>query len=575
MKKLLLLATLVVSVFYSQLYAQCGLQVVDLTTRVSSSELIVEAGLIDQESFRDPASGNIYTANYLKIYKIFKGEVEDDEIVLLSPGGQIGDSHEEVMPSIYVSKGITGIFFLIESDIVGDESLQNFKPFSGPQACIYYSESGNANDVFNSYNSIENELYVAIEDMLGSSRQELNKLNYFTKRLDKSSTQITAISPDTTVAGIKEEIEITGLDFGESRGIGRVEFNNASTGQAFVQPGNSQYRFWSDTLIIVRVPHNAGTGIVKVTQNGTGIFSSPFIKFSHLNYSNISKILEPYHKDNNGNGGFTWSMSNQFDGNSGAKNAFIRAMTSWSDQTCINWENGPPTSVNRDMSDGINIVRFADSTELPMGVLGITRNRWRECNTTISYTGEIDLSYSPTINWHTATSNPPPNKFDLESVIVHELGHAHQLGHVKDRSDFMFATVGAGQNKRDLIDNDVIAGLYIMKRSVVSYACGPSPMQGISGCSKSIPVGINRNQDIDDLKVYPNPFSNILTIENTSNQLYNVGIFNILGKQIDYFYITQNTGRINWNVPSNLPEGLYMLKNLDNGKLISKVILSR
>jgi hypothetical protein len=572
MKNFVLTAIFVVAFLTQESTAQCLLVPIDLSTRVSSSDLIVEASLVKQESFRHNTDQHIYTANYLKIYKIFKGELQDDQVVLISPGGFIDGSGEDVQPSIQLSENMTGIFFLYTSNITADESLANYRPLSGPQACIYYDMStATGSDVFTRYGSIENDIYSAIESYAGYKAVEMEKLTLTPLSQDKSSTVITDISPMNVAAGINDEIIIKGKDFGSQRGSGVVSFSNASTGLQWVEPVSPQYRLWTDTMIVVRVPHNAGTGAIKVTTlQGTGITTGPNIRFAHLNFYNFSKALAPLHKDNDGKGGFVWTMSTAFNNNTAAKNAVLRALASWSDVTCINWSNGPPSSTNQDKEDKVNNIRFSASGELEMGVLGITRNYWKICQSNTGYTNEIDLSYDPDINWNFGPQAPSFNQHDFESVVVHELGHAHQLGHVNNNGDFMYATLGKGQSKRDLIDTDIEAGLYIMKNSVVAGPCGPPPMVGRSGCS--LPLGLMENPEIREISVYPNPFTGRLHIENNTDRNVELDVYNSLGMRIDLIRIEALNQNHTWEIPPSMTQGLYIIKNRRDGHLVSKVI---
>ena len=119
-----------------------------------------------------------------------------------------------------------------------------------------------------------------------------------------------------------------------------------------------------------------------------------------------------------------------FDANTNAKNSFIRAMESWRDVTCVNWEVIEPTPSNTTAQDGTNIVRFGNSGELSAGVLATTFSRYLSCNLSkIWYVSEIDLTYDPDVTWNFDASSPKFSEFDIESVTLHELGHAHQLGH--------------------------------------------------------------------------------------------------------------------------------------------------
>lgn len=574
MKKLLTLVVLTTTLFFAETKAQCAMIPISLDDRIQNSELIVEASIEQQQGFS--FEGNIYTTNYLKIYKVLKGEPKGEEVILISQGGQVGNNYEEVIPSLAAHIGTTGIFFLNENDFSNDPTLTNYKPYSGPQGCIYYNASENdANDVFNTYASVD-ELISYITEISGQQTKTVRKLNYFNKNLqygDKSAVSINSISPQNVSAGVGAELYVRGSGFGPT--IGKLEFTNASTGNKFVIATSFHIKVWTDTMILTRVPSGAGTGIVKVTQGtSVGAISGPTINYAHLNFTNIStgKVVIPYMKDDDGSGGFEWKMSPSFNNNNGAKNSFETAMTTWSDATCVNWYNGSPTSVDEDRNDGINIVRFAQTGELSNGVLGITRNRWKDCSGSVGYPNEIDLSYAPNVNWHVGQGNPAFGKYDMQSVIVHELGHAHQLGHVVNQNDLMHATIGPTQVKRDLINDNLSGGYEVMLGSIESFPCGPQPMT--AGTSCNLPIGLEEKEELKAINIYPNPFRSVLNISNPANRDLNVEVFNYLGHSVGQLRV-QAESNYEWDVPAPLSNGMYFLMDMESGKNLGKVLLSR
>ena len=575
MKRFLLLLSWYFFCHSENVTAQCALLPIELSERVSASELVVEAVLEGQYCFRSESDGHIYTANQLRIYRIFKGNPQASLLTMISPGGYLDESAEEVIPSIYVEVGMTGVVFLVNSPLSPAAGEECFKAFGGPQGCIYFDlYSGTANDVFRAYSSVEDDLYPLLRSLTSGRMDVVLKPDVTAPHSDKSATVIDSVSPAVSAAGIGAEVRIRGSGFGASQSTSTVSFTNASTGVTFIEPLSSQYKYWSDTLIRLHIPTKAGTGAIRVTTaSGTGIIAGPQIKFSHLNYITASKIYYPYHKDDDGNGGFTWRMSTQFNANTGAKDAFIRAMNTWRDSTCINWINGTTTSSNLDMSDGINIVRFAGPTELEAGVLGITRNYYDQCDGSTAFPKEIDLSYDPDVDWHTGTSNPSFSQMDMESVIVHELGHAHQLGHVKDAGDFMYATISKGQVKRKLVAHNVEAGIHVMKFSVSQWNCGPDAMVPLSGCI--IPVEVKYIEQAAEFRFYPNPFSEYLVFEGDLKNISQAEVFNVYGQKVAAIEISAESTSATWYCPANLPEGLYIFADRKSGLVLGKVLLSR
>lgn len=558
--------------FLSQ--AQYALTPISLDQRINNSDLIIEAEVMESVSFINNLDQHIYTANHLKVYKIFKGFASTAQVTLISPGGIVGDIGESVCPSIDLNTGTIGTFFLYQSDMTSEVFTKAYQPFSGPQGCIYYDlESNIGSDVFNEYNSLEN-IYQKIELTTNQNFIAVTPLNLPTQKSNKAvKPVISSISPISVAAGIGDEIEIRGENFGNSKGIGKVSFLNASTGNPFVEPVSSQYLLWSDTLIRIIIPSQAGSGSVRVEQDGLALFIGFEIRFSQLNFGSSNPNPTLMIDDNNA-GGFTWKMSNGFFANTDAKNSLERAMNSWSDKTCINWENGASTVVDRDFRDGTNNVRFGITGELPTGVLAHTRNYYQDCGASTAYTTEIDLTFDPDRNWNYDEGNPGSSQYDIETVAVHELGHAHQLGHVKDKNDFMAATVTPGITKRVLGTNNIEAGLYVMKYSASPKECGPESMDPKAGCT--LPIGVEDIISENNFEIFPNPFNHVLNFEFKSTDFISLYIMDVQGRIIYENFEIENQSSLSWIVPQNIPNGMYIVR-LQNGSEWShdKVMLNR
>jgi excinuclease ABC subunit C len=98
---------------------------------------------------------------------------------------------------------------------------------------------------------------------------------------------------------------------------------------------------------------------------------------------------------------------------------------------------------------------------------------------------ELDIVFDDSTKWSYAIASPLSDEFDFESIALHELGHAHQLGHIINPNGVMHYSVAPGEFKKNLSDNDIQGGKYVIKNSMSSNSCGNSPITVLddSNCS--------------------------------------------------------------------------------------------
>jgi hypothetical protein len=135
-----------------------------------------------------------------------------------------------------------------------------------------------------------------------------------------------------------------------------------------------------------------------------------------------------------------------------------------------------PTFCVNSPSDGMNIVQITDV--LPQGTLGITCNRIMNPSATRQIV-EFDMLLNAGTSWSTGGS-PAPGKFDLQSVMLHEFGHALGLGHSSVQGAVMWPALFAGVLARTL-QNDDLDGL----RELYPSAEDPTETPTATGTSTS------------------------------------------------------------------------------------------
>ncbi|MES2766409.1 MAG: PKD domain-containing protein [Bacteroidota bacterium] len=513
MKKFILFCLFAFTVLQSQIFAQCMLYEVPLAQRIGEAELIVEGKVISQQSYWNESHSMIYTANLVEVHSVLKGDLEIKYAEIRTEGGTVGNEAVRVEPGVKLLKGSAGMFFLKSQSAAGNSFpsvvLKGFELYAGVQGFIQYDEFLKASDPFKNYRST-GEIYTAIEKQTGKNIEndpEALQSFFKTKTFLKEKKQdkilvatITSFTPTTITAGTFSTLTINGTGFGSTAGT--VEFKNANNGGAdYVPAPGNHIVSWSNTQIQVRVPEEAGTGTIRVTNslNEQGISSAALIvQYAHINVeaTNGQRYTVDL-VDSNRLGGYTFYLNSSFAANSAATDAYKRAMQTWRCGTLVNFRiSSTTTSVSCDIADNINVVSFDNTNcSLPTGTLGVTYSYWVGCGSPINwYLKECDQIFkavAPGNGWNFSTGTTPQGQYDFQSVATHELGHAHQLGHIIAPGKVMHYAIASGSNVR-VLDNtsDVAGGEAVVARSSVSNSCGPSRMIPLtsSNCSISAPI---------------------------------------------------------------------------------------
>ncbi len=510
--------------FSSQLFAQCTIDPWSLEKRINRSDLVVEGKVISSEGTWDKNRQLIYTLHEVEVYKVFKGSASS-KIYLATVGGNVGLEMLQASPSLELEANSTGIFLLKNGKIGFAEAENVFQPTASVQSFIQYNLTEYAAfDMQNKYLSIAYELYPKIEKYTNEKYKTI-------KGYDPESTKvkikplanpsISSFSLDTLTSGTSTVLTINGSNFGFARGNGKVGFKDANFGDGryYFSPRPESYISWSNSKIEITVPTRAGSGTVQVVNNldESGESSTELeIKWAHLNLlfsgTNDTLFYEVDHVNDNAAGGYTWQMNPKFASNQSAVNAFTRSLEEWRCETQMNWNIGSPSNIDVVASDNINIVRFTDFGDSRLGVCYSWYSGCFYSGGINWYVKELDIEFDSTYGWYYGTGTPASNQVDFETVATHELGHGHQLGHVRDNAKVMHYSVSPGQRKADLVATDIEGGNYIKTKSIASSPCGPSNMQAVAvhACLLSPPKPLF---SINDTIICP---SNNITITNNT-----------------------------------------------------------
>lgn len=450
-----LIALLAMHMLPAFAFAQCLMYPVSFDERVNAAQSLLIGRVTTQYCYADN-KGNIFTSSKIVVEAWIKNHSSATEVYVITPGGVLNGQAQITYPAARLQEG-KEYFLLLENDnlIADDKALRASQPgmiqafpFSDAQGAWLYQD-GKYHDVFTEAIT-EADLLQKLLFIAGLQAKKPDGTAYTPKIVAGRTGQaadITSFSPNPTNAGTvnpADYLTINGSGFGTSPGT--VEFRNADDGGAtyITPPTSTDYVSWSDNQIVVKVPTgsgaNAGTGTFRV--NGTFLSPQPLtINYSHISIVNtfsgflVATRQRYYLRNLDGLGGYTFVYNTNFASNTAAVASFERALNTWRCNTGINWRASGTTG-NGYADDGVNVVLF-DAT-LPSGVLARATSRFSgsaitgtcDQQNTVWWLKEIDVQARETgVNWQFGPALATGSQYDFETVLLHELGHAHGLGH--------------------------------------------------------------------------------------------------------------------------------------------------
>ena len=157
------------------------LQAVSLEQRVENSALVFEGKVLQKSSFWDTDHRHIYTSNLVSVYKVFKGQLSNSIVEVITIGGIVGDQMEKVSYGLDLQVGSLGVFTCIPNNIKLSSSSKNLRiqPYAEIQGFISYDlSSGTARDVFNVYKNVSGEIYPVLQKLTHSNYKVMNKADF-------------------------------------------------------------------------------------------------------------------------------------------------------------------------------------------------------------------------------------------------------------------------------------------------------------------------------------------------------------------------------------------------------------
>jgi len=519
-------------------FSVANAQMIELSfaDKIQQSTLIVEAKVVQKQSFWNDNNSRIFTANELEIYKVFKGQLPSGTHQIITQGGIVGNNKHEVCPSLQLKVGDIGVFILKNSTAnLSAVSGLKLSPIAESQAFYRYNEiSGKAVSPFD-FNQSVNQLHTAVQSQTNQIFTQNIPYTFEAFEFSESGLppMISAISPTSLNGGVGDILTITGTGFGFSLPTSKVLLSNAEVGGLPNTEEITDFITWNDSVILFTVPNRGANGftvgsgnVEVVTQLGTAISTQVLdIKYNHSNVLNMPNTFgETQHMDKNGLGGYTFVFNNAFDATfAGSQDAFDRALETWRCATRINWAadfiNNTPTSTAA--NDGVNLVNYVTT----ITSLATTYSYYSNCGGNDWYVEEMDIEFLSVMPWHTDTTMPAASDFDLESVTLHGLGHAHQLDYVADILDPMYYAIQSGQTRRTLIQNNIDGGVYVKDKSVSVPICGQPLMIIYPQCPQPLSCNVSLsnapaivcNGDSTNISAYMSVSGGIPVVSNNLN----------------------------------------------------------
>ncbi len=468
-----LLLTLFVFNTKAQLYK------IAIEKKIDKASLIIEGRVVDQRAFWNAAHTIIYTSNTVQVYKLFKGKIISQQIEILTQGGSVGNRSLVVSDLLQLRKNETGMFFCLENSLnIHSPVTKNilYDVYSSTQGFLKYDlENDEAYAPFAHYKSISQDLYNIIIKRTGALKKIIDSsLKIYSGNVSNGTGgtlgTISSFSPATVHAGAINDdanniLTINGSGFGNSpSGSAGVKFkdgNNDKPAPTYKIDYNAPNIIsWSDTKIVLNVPDRAATGkFAVVLSDGTSVNSSTDLNVffavldAEFTVSGKDFVSEPRLMNANGSGGYDYQFSTSTAGGginfstSPAKETFERAAATWREIVGANLSEGATTSVQAVKDDEVNVIVFDNNnTGVPKmadGVLEATYSWFSACQSglqllTAQKTGfdilirNDAVSLGSDINLDEGPCFPTQNTYDLEMIILHELGHALNLAHIND-----------------------------------------------------------------------------------------------------------------------------------------------
>jgi len=430
--------------------------------------------------------------------------------------------------------------------------------------------------------------------------------------MDATNTPVNAGTNAKSIPNNSSLLIITGIGFGTTPDS--VIVTNAD-GPGTCRLDRMDIQSWEENKIELRMPsyvqedtissttHTPGTGPIQVYNACGGSASSNL----RINY-NIKDSYQQRTKEktrlsivmSNSNNSLVFRCDTSVSHNAQAYACVKKAIRKWNCYTGVNWKIGSDTTLEVSNADNVSLIYFSNSNFPDTSTLMVTNQQILPTHAcydggdSLAFYHEADINmrldrYLPSYkhwNYDTTYASASPNYYYFYDVIMHELGHAHGLGHINDQSSLMYW--GTAPGRRDSITGcnlypgpATLYGAFDMINTGIAWDPGSLPpdfctfnklVTDTRECTDPTMSVPNISGNPYNLNLYPNPISYgdiTVTYDLSQNAHVQFTVFDCTGRAI------MNVG--NENKPSgtysvqvntnNLAEGVYLFVANINGEI--------
>lgn len=355
--------------------------------------------------------------------------------------------------------------------------------------------------------------------------------------LDNISQSINAGTNAYSIPASSSLLTLTGYNFGSVQGLVQVLDANQGT---IIFLDDSDVLSWSDNQIQIKMPsvmfvdtnNTPGTGPMRVFDacSTPGNYQSLEISYniSNARTQNHYKLRPNIVKADGSPGSYIFRCDTSISHNPQALICVKYAIAQWNCYTGVNWILGSDTVVTPSMqnkADGISVIYFSNSNNSDFqnnNKLMVTHSHYLcpDITDSVAFSEEADINIRMDLSsgktWcYDTTAHPVSGNIEyFYNAILHELGHAHLLGHVNDASALMYRAGSNSQRKDITSASSTLYGAFdVINTSMANapsiFGCGSygGLITSTIGCiDHTLGVSaISKNQY--KLNIFPNPAS--------------------------------------------------------------------